>query len=63
MKRIPLWLKVHEILATGPSCGLIEGIPDAMSIDGIKKKLPTGLTTLLDYFRYNYGAENGRCKK
>ena len=62
LKKLPLWLKVYEILATGPSCGLIEGIPDSMSIDGIKKKLPTGLTTLLDYFRYNYGAENGRCK-
>ena len=62
LKKLPLWLKVYEILATGPSCGLIEGIPDSMSIDGIKKKLPTGLTTLLDYFRYNYGAETGRCK-
>ena len=37
MKKLPLWLKTYEILATGPSCGLIEVINDARSIDEIHK--------------------------
>jgi len=38
-------------LATGPRCGLIEVVSDAISIDGIKKKLSTGANAkLIDYF-------------
>ena len=37
---------------------MIEAIEDSMSIDSIKKKLPQG-STLLDYFRLNFGEENG----
>ena len=48
MKDLPLWLKTYEILATGPNCGLIQVINDAMSIDEIHKKAE-GIT-LLDYF-------------
>jgi phosphatidylinositol 4-kinase B len=35
LKKIPLWLKTYEILATGPNCGIIEMINDAMGIDEI----------------------------
>ena len=53
MKKLPLWLKTYEILATGPNCGIIEFINDAISIDEIHK---TGQgVTLLDYFVVNYG--------
>lgn len=38
IKKLPLWLKTYEILATGPNCGLIEVINDAMSIDEIHKR-------------------------
>ena len=48
LKRLPLWLKTYEILATGPNCGLIEVISDAMSIDEIHKRAEG--VTLLDYF-------------
>ncbi len=33
----------------------MEVVADALSIDGIKKNLPNGITTLFEYFRYNYG--------
>lgn len=39
LKKLPLWLKPYEILATGQRCGLIECVSDALSIDSIKKKL------------------------
>lgn len=40
-KKLKLWLKPYEILATGPGCGIIEFINDALSIDYIKRKLYT----------------------
>lgn len=41
----------------------MECINDALSIDTIKKKLPDGLSTLKDYFLYNFGSENTKCYK
>jgi len=38
LKKLPIFLKTYEILATGPRCGLIEVITDAMSLDEIHKK-------------------------
>ena len=39
MKKLSLWLRPYEILATGVRCGLIEVVSDALSIDAIKKKM------------------------
>ena len=39
LKKLSLWLRTYEILATGPRCGLIEAISDTLSIDSIKKKM------------------------
>lgn len=53
LKQLPLWLKAYEILATGPNCGLIEVINDAMGIDEIHKKTNGG--TLEEFYVKNYG--------
>lgn len=37
-KKLNIWLKPYEILATGKDCGLIEFLTDSASIDAIKKK-------------------------
>ncbi len=60
---IPLWVKPYEILATGPNCGLIEVVSDALSIHSIKEKI--GLNShLVDYFRIQFGKEKSdRYKK
>lgn len=55
--KLDLWLRPYEILATKPGCGLIEAVPDALSIDSIKKKMPAEHTSLIDYFRLNFGQE------
>lgn len=34
----PLWLRPYEIIATGPRCGLIEVVSDALSVHAIKEK-------------------------
>ena len=58
MKKLPLWLKPYEILATGPNCGLIDFINDAMSLDEIHKK--TDNKTLYEFYVESYG--NGKKK-
>lgn len=61
LKKLPLWLKTYEILATGPNCGLIECINDAMSLDEIHKKAE-GIT-LLDYFVVKHGKGQVKSKR
>jgi phosphatidylinositol kinase/protein kinase (PI-3 family) len=52
---IPLKLKPYEILITSSSSGLIEYLPNTISIDGLKKKLPpeTNLNTFYRNFFKN----------
>ena len=38
LKKLSLWMKPYEILATGPDCGLIEFVADSQSLDEIHKK-------------------------
>lgn len=49
LKKLNLWMRPYEILATGQRCGLIEMVSDALSIDSIKKRLGQQ-SRLLDYF-------------
>ena len=51
------WVKPYEILATDNGCGVMVCLKDSMSIDQIKKKLPSGMSTLKDYFLYNFGGQ------
>lgn len=57
------WLKPYEILATDDGCGIMVCLKDAMSIDAIKKKLPSGMSTLKDYFLYNFGGQRNTLYK
>lgn len=52
IKKLPIFLKTYEILATGPRCGIIEVITDAMSLNEIHKK--TG-ESLFEFFVKNFG--------
>lgn len=61
IKKLPLWLKTYEILATGPNCGLIEVIKDVMSIDEIHKRVDNA--TLLDYFLVYHGKGKLKSKR
>ena len=60
LKKLPLWLKTYEILATGPNCGLIDFINDAMSLDEIHKK--TDNQSLYDFFLKSFGKGKKRSK-
>lgn len=58
-----MWTKPYEILATGPNCGIIEAISDAISIHGVKEKVGPN-ATLHDYFLQQFGKrKSDRYKK
>ncbi len=61
IKKLNLWLRTYEILATGPRCGLIEAVSDALSIDSIKKKMG-GEAKLVDYFYKQFGDRKTKSK-
>ncbi len=61
MNKLDLWLKPYEILATGPRCGLIEVVSDALSLDSIRKKMGVN-TRLIQYFVNNFGDQKSKSK-
>ena len=50
---LPLWLQNYEILVISARSALIEVIPDALSIDAIKKRFPG--KTLNEFFCHKFG--------
>ena len=48
-----LWLKPYRIVATGGNTGVVQVVPDTISLDGLKKT--AGFTTLNAYFSKVYG--------
>eukprot|EP00245_Coleochaete_scutata_P009804 TRINITY_DN3317_c0_g1_i1.p1 TRINITY_DN3317_c0_g1~~TRINITY_DN3317_c0_g1_i1.p1 ORF type:complete len:1328 (+),score=319.25 TRINITY_DN3317_c0_g1_i1:279-3986(+) len=46
---LPLWLRPYEVLVTSSHTALIETIPDAISVHGIKSRGPVGMS-LRDHF-------------
>jgi phosphatidylinositol kinase/protein kinase (PI-3 family) len=53
--RIPVWLLSYRIVSTSKSTGLIQLIPDAISLDGLKKG-DSWPGTLRAHFEQKYGA-------
>jgi phosphatidylinositol 4-kinase len=60
--KLDLYVRPYEILATGPNCGILECVPNAMSIDSLKKSLPPGYSSLREFFVMQFGAENSKSK-
>eukprot|EP00002_Diphylleia_rotans_P000435 TRINITY_DN1022_c0_g2_i10.p1 TRINITY_DN1022_c0_g2~~TRINITY_DN1022_c0_g2_i10.p1 ORF type:complete len:671 (+),score=114.97 TRINITY_DN1022_c0_g2_i10:113-2014(+) len=58
---IPLWLYPYRTLVTSSASGFIEVVPDAISIDSLKKKT-IGFKSLLQYFQTAYNESDPRQK-
>jgi hypothetical protein len=53
-ERIPVWLCPYEIIALTDSAGIIEAIPDTISLDSLKRNDPN-YSGLRDFFSSHYG--------
>ena len=56
-ENIPIQLRTYEIIITSRTSGLIEFMPDSISIDGLKKKTNTDLNTFYRNFFHNHFKE------
>lgn len=52
--QVPVWLRPYDIIGTSYDGGLIEAIPDTVSLDALKKNDPR-FTTLTDFFIRLFG--------
>ncbi len=52
--RVRHWMRAYNIVATRASCGVIEAVPDTVSLDVLHRRDPD-YTTLLGYFQRMYG--------
>ena len=60
LKKVGVWMKPYEILATGPQCGLIEFVADSTSLDEIHRN--HGATSLYQFFVNKFGRGNPKSK-
>eukprot|EP01084_Bolivina_argentea_P224279 379308_1 len=74
-EKVPVWLRPYDIVATSPDSGVIEAVPDTVSIDAIKKNFSTsysktgnvhspssdegGGASLLEFFELHFGEKGG----
>lgn len=61
LENVDMWLKPYEILSTGHNVGVIECVPNAVSLDYLKRKAK-GFTTLRRYFEQYFGDTNKESK-
>ena len=52
-EKVPVWLCPYEIIALTDRAGIIEAIPDTISLDSLKKN--GGYTNLRDFFHNHFG--------
>lgn len=63
---IDYWLRPYTIVAMTPDSGLIEAIPDTISLDALRRKVPNYSTLknfFIDFFGDESTAEFGEAKK
>ena len=56
--KLNLWLHPYEIIPTHKYGGIIECVKNAVSIDYLKKNLPSDQKSLIHYFVLNFGQTN-----
>jgi len=53
IEKVRCWLNTYEILATGNNVGIIECVPNAISLDQLKQRTKD-ITTLSQFFEFYF---------
>jgi phosphatidylinositol 4-kinase len=61
IEKVDCWVNPYEIISTGMNMGLIECIPNSISLDQLKRK--SKITSLKNFYDLYYGPENSDSKK
>ena len=57
LEEVDIWLKPYEILSTGHNVGLIECVPNSVSLDYLKRK-SKDMNTLCQFYQTYFGPHN-----
>jgi hypothetical protein len=57
--KVDCWLRPYDIIALSPDSGIIEAIPNTVSLDVLKRK-EFGYSSLLDFFEQYFGPSDER---
>ncbi len=57
LEEVDIWLKPYEILSTGHDVGLIECVPNSISLDQLKRK-SKNINNLSQFYETYYGPTN-----
>lgn len=60
LEKVLCWVNPYEILATGNNVGIIECVPNAISVDQLKRKI--GNTSLRRFYETYFGPINSESK-
>ena len=52
--KVGTWIRPYGIIAISPDSGIIEAIPDTVSLDVLRRRVPQ-YTTLIDFYERFYG--------
>ena len=55
--KLPVWIRPYDVIATSATSGVVEAIPDTISLDSLKRN-DGQYTRLLDFFLRHYGGIN-----
>ncbi|GLD99179.1 hypothetical protein PINS_up007897 [Pythium insidiosum] len=55
--KLPVFVRPYDVIAISSTSGLVEAIPDTISIDSLKRN-DREYTTLIDFFRRHFGDES-----
>jgi len=61
IENVECWVNTYEILSAGKESGLIECVPNAISIDELKQKI--GNMSIRDFFIKYFGPIDSKSKK
>lgn len=61
IEKVDCWVNPYEIISTGGNSGIIECIPNSISIDYLKRK-HQNLVSLRDFYEKYYGPINSESK-
>lgn len=53
-ERVPVWLRPYDVVAVGADAGVIEAIPDTVSLDALRRN-DSNFVDLLDFFERYFG--------
>jgi phosphatidylinositol kinase/protein kinase (PI-3 family) len=60
LEKVKCWVNPYEIIATGNNVGIIECVPNAISVDQLKRKI--GINSLSSFYETNFGPRKSKSK-